>query len=802
MSADKIVKFIKKLFPPSYERVFLRYSDLTDKSEQKFENLLLYLDFVPDIELPIIMLEDGSFLVLFQIDGADYEELSEEPREDYSQYARAALELLPNKGSGFILSNLLVKDTVKPIPLIGNPAAPELVQFIQGKKQGLYDGRIQKNYSDRILCGLSYRPIDIEKTPPWHFAIKEEKWFNFYIEKFNSSVRMLEQGYAALSGGLSRFKVRTLTREESYAALYELINFSPPKEYQPKLSLKKQLLHKQYSLCVNDDYLAIDGTEHISLVGIKSPPPHTIAMHLQRFYEFGFPLILRRAVDIHSKKIRVWEHFFILVRAGDKKTLSIRRAEIISLLKKIGLFGDAEELNIKTVFVSMLPGQNGLYTRSAPLHTTNPGDFLRACFPYPGDSAPVDYLQDRFQGVFSYNPFAQRETAHHRAVCGSKSDGKRLFVVNDLISHIAVNPMLWVVDLSASYLGLFESLKEEMPADTAIMRVSRDDADFAFNPFFLAAHHSHYAAPEEQIEFCMSLLKIMAGTEFRDVESEATLREGLIAFFDACGVLLRNRKETKPIQPLSLLSEIFEKKLRHSGLANALLRWTTGRRGEIFNTGCDTLQSARYSYFDLSGLENEPELVTAIVFVILSKVHQAIADESLLEVQKRLVLDEARRYIADPSMSPWIQKLCSADRRRNFMLDLIADSINDLIESDAILKNLKQAFFFPGQKDIEESFRKLRLKDYHIEQYKDLDPARGEVFYWADGGLRRILRSVANPYAYWLATTDAAEREMKRSMKERRGNAKYALEELVRVTAGCQTTDERLSKLKTYFRNA
>jgi hypothetical protein len=43
---------------------------------------------------------------------------------------------------------------------------------------------------------------------------------------------------------------------------------------------------------------------------------------------------------------------------------------------------------------------------------------------------------------------------------------------------------------------------------------------------------------------------------------------------------------------------------------------------------------------------------------------------------------------------------------------------------------------------------------------------------------------------------------MKRRMKERRGNAKDALEELVRVTAGCQTTDERLSKLKTYIRNS
>ena len=715
MSAHKIAKFFNKLFLPIDERLFLRYSDLTDKSEQKFEDLLLYADFVPDNDLPIIILDDGSFLVLFQIDCTDYEGSSEEPREDYSQYTRAALELLPNKGAGFILSNLLIKDTVRPIPLIGNPAALELIQFIQGKKQGLCAERIQKNYSDKILCGLSYHPIDIKTSPPWYYIISDKKWFNFYIEKFNSSVRMLEQGYAALSNGLSRFKVRTLTREESYAALYELINFSPPNEYQPDLSLREQLLHKRYSFCVNDDYLVINGMEYISLVGIKPPPSHSIDIYLQRFYEFGFPLILRQAIDIHSKKFRVWGHFFILVRAGDKKTLSIRRAEIISLSKKINLLDVTEELNIKAGFVSMLPGQNGLYTRSAPLHTTNPGDFLHASFPYPGDCAPVYYLQDRFQGVFSYNPFAQRETTHHRAVCGLKSDRKRLFVVNDLISHMAVNPMLWVVDLSASYLELFESLKEEIPADMAIMRFAHNDSGFAFNPFLLA--DPYVDVPEEQIEFCMCLLKIMTGSEFRDVGSEASIREGLCAFFEVYGILLRNRKETKPIPPLSLLSEIFEKKVRHSGLTNALLRWTTGRYGEIFNTGYDTLQNTRYNYFDLSGLGGEPELVTAIICVIMSKVYQSISNENLLEVQKRLVLDEAHRYINDPSISTWIQKLCSVNSRQNFMLDLIAESINDLIESDVILKNLKQAFFFPGQENIENSFRKLRLMDYHIEQY-------------------------------------------------------------------------------------
>jgi hypothetical protein len=293
----------------------------------------------------------------------------------------------------------------------------------------------------------------------------------------------------------------------------------------------------------------------------------------------------------------------------------------------------------------------------------------------------------------------------------------------------------------------------------------------------------------------------MAGPDIVSPADEPALRDGLKVFFNASGVLLRNRKETKPIPPLTLLSKILETEIRHSGLAAAFKPWTAGRRGELFNSGRDTVQNGRYCCFDLHGLEGEPELTTVIIYMIFSKVYRNIADERLRSVQKRLVLGDAHRYIGDPALTSWIQLLANTDRDWNFMLDLVTQSINDL-ESNDVLTSLKQAFFFPGQMNIEDSFSKLQMTDYHIERYKKLDPSRHEVLYWSDGGLRRVLRfSAADPYTYWLATTDAEERAMKRRMKERFGNIRAAIEELVRVTEGCQTVKERLSKLQTYFGN-
>jgi type IV secretory pathway VirB4 component len=350
---------------------------------------------------------------------------------------------------------------------------------------------------------------------------------------------------------------------------------------------------------------------------------------------------------------------------------------------------------------------------------------------------------------------------------------------------------------------LFELLREEMPADTAIMRVSRQDSSFQFNPFLLT--DPLVPVPEEQFEFCMGLLKLIAGPKLTTPANEMAMRKGLAEFFNAYGILLRNQPERVPVPPITLLASIIEMEIQNPELASAFALWTVGRRGELFNTGKDTLRSARYCYFDLRDLEGEPELMTAIIYVIFSKVFRDIADEKLRSIQKRFVLDEAHRYITNPVFSHWIALLARTGRHWNIMLDLITQSLSDLDSPDqpwskAIITNLKQAFFFPGQKDVESSFRKLQLTEHHIEQYKKLDPSRYEVLYWSDGGLRRILRSVADPHTYWLATTDARERVMKQQMKQLYGgNVRQAVEELVRLTRECRTTEERMAILEPYF---
>src|SRR6266487_7041335 len=159
----------------------MRFRDLVQDiiyHEQKLENVLLYVDFM-DHDLAVILLKDGSLVTLFQLAGLDYEGLSEDEKEQFSHYARVALEQLPDEGAGFMLSNLLVRDTPQLMALRKNPEAHPLIQFLQARKQAFWDDLVTKSFGNRILCGLRFFHPK-KKEPHWGLLVQENKLLRFY----------------------------------------------------------------------------------------------------------------------------------------------------------------------------------------------------------------------------------------------------------------------------------------------------------------------------------------------------------------------------------------------------------------------------------------------------------------------------------------------------------------------------------------------------------------------------------------------------------------------------------------------
>ena len=312
--------------------------------------------------------------------------------------------------------------------------------------------------------------------------------------------------------------------------------------------------------------------------------------------------------------------------------------------------------------------------------------------------------------------------------------------------------------------------------------------------------------PDEQFEFCMGLLEADGRPEtLRRRPMRWPCARDLAEFFNAYRILLRNQQERAPVPPITLLANILEMELHQPELASAFELWTVGRRGELFNTGRDTLKSARYCYFDLRDLEGEPELMTAIVYVIFSKVYRDIADERLRSVEKRFVLDEAHRYITDQAFSHWISLIARTGRHWNIMLDLITQSLGDLDDPDQPWSKghhhqSQAGLLLPGPEgrgSIVSQAADDRLPHRAVQEARSVAVRGPLLVRW---------RPAPHPPAggrsvYLLAGHDRRPgTNVKRLMKQLHdGNVRHAIEDLVRLTGHCRNTDERLAILEPYL---
>ena len=819
------------------------YRDL-GRVEQKLDNLLLYCDFLPNVHgLPAILMKDGAVIVLFRLAGIDYEGLGEEEKEQFGYYARTALEQIPDDGKGFMLSNLLIRDQSSIPRLVENAQANPVIRFIQDKKQAFWEAQAKRSFANQVVCCLRYfDPDGIQ--PSWPTLIADRKRFDFIREELLARVDQLHQGYLTLRAAFERFGFQGMDQQESFEILYRLVNRSEPPAYRPDLSLSAQLAQSSYFFS-RSNHLVINESGYAALVGIKYPPAGTVALYLRRFYELDFPFVLKQSfgfpdkqklwkrMDFYKniaaslatvdktaglyvgevadfqrrvesdKELPVWWNFAMVVYAGSEDELKLRVMKVQNLLKEIGSAGLPERNNFKNGFFSIFPGHERFYLRQSLLTTANVGDLLSAYTLYGGDMEPVEYFQDRLQGVFSYNPFTPREKAHHLCITGPTGSGKSFTVNKLLMSALVTEPIIYVIDLKRSFVEFFDFLKEEMPGDTAVMQVGRDKVDFRFNPFLIADLDA--PIPESQLTFCLGLLKLMVGGAM-DPDTEWTVRQGLELFFEKYRVLLRNQSDGRPVPPLTLLANTLERKVSRSAIANAIRLWTLGRKGEIFDSGQDTLRLAKYCYFDISDWESDEALMVAMVYSIFSKIYGDVTDVRKQGLPKYLFCDEAHLYLRhSPEMAAWIELLFRTGRHHNLLVGIVTQSIKDLVGeehswSKGIVENIRQAFFFNGQKGIDEAFKVFQMSDYHVEQFYRLKPEHHEFLYWSSGGLRRILRPLTDWHTYWLATTDPRERAVRAEVKALcGGDVRETVETCVRVTAAARTRDGRLQALEEYL---
>lgn len=537
--------------------------------------------------------------------------------------------------------------------------------------------------------------------------------------------------------------------------------------------------------------------------------------------------------EVRMERACPFQWYFCAIIEGDTTAqLEDRAAKFGAQMKKIQGGDSLEEHGNRALAeLSAIPG-NGQYALRNNVITSRAAGNLATVFKLgTGDKTPFLLFGDRKGGVYSYSLFTRSEPSWNKAVLGLPGSGKSMLLNAFLLGNAAFPSQGYVLDRGNSFGPLFELLADEMPNEVAVMRLR--GGHFKFSP----------------LPFCWALAERrrqeIAGTYMMHLEGGGSLPcpvEAAKAFFEAWldGLVgqgqplepaAKNRLDRAlkgasgeggffrdfenqcenylahgvgrlpPPRPLSSL--LTHLKGEAPEFLAAVELWTRAPRDKFFDSGEDTVASAKYVYFELTGLEDDPLLAVPFVMALLGSVWQRIQNPQLIHERKAVIIDEAWSFLAHPAFFRVVEEMFRTIRKFGGFVTLATQSPGEIKDGNArrLLQTMSEFFLFKGFSEPTFMKEDLQLSAHHLELHQSLreDGDRREVFYASQSGRNRVLSVEIPPALYWFATTDGEDKAWRTAFCRRFGLS-GGIERLVAACDGrtIAAAPVRLEKVRVY----
>jgi hypothetical protein len=534
-------------------------------------------------------------------------------------------------------------------------------------------------------------------------------------------------------------------------------------------------------------------------------------------------------------------YFTAIVQGETVAELEDRAAKLGSQMKLV--YGGEvmeERANRCLAELASLPG-NGQYGLRFNIITSKSAGDLAMCFRLSsGDKTPFMLLGDRKGGVFSYSLFSRREPSWNKAVLGLPGSGKSMLLNALLIGNAMFDSQAYVLDKGNSFGPIFELLEREIPDEVAVMRLR--GGEFKFNPLPLV-----WALPERQRQkdagtyrmvleggeqlpcpvedaqtFFEAWLDSLVGqsggltpTQKNRLDRALKGANGQGGFFrdfeNQCWTYLRTRERgqkvdsIEPPRPLSCLLTHLRNEAPE--FVPAVELWTRPPRDRYFDSGTDSVTSAKYIYFELSGLEDDPLLAVPFVAALMGTIWRRIQNPRSIREKKAVIIDEAWSFLAHPAFFRVVEDMFRTIRKFNGFVTLSTQSPKDLKDGHArkLLQSMAELFLYRGFSEPEFMEQDLHLTAHHRRLHESLreDDRQREVYYVSGKGLNRVLSVEIPPALYWFATTDGDDKHWRNVFCRHFGFVE-GIQELVKACEGrtIAAAELRQSKVAAYARHA
>jgi type IV secretion/conjugal transfer VirB4 family ATPase len=420
-----------------------------------------------------------------------------------------------------------------------------------------------------------------------------------------------------------------------------------------------------------------------------------------------------------------------------------------------------ETYNQLNALFATVPGNYAQNLRKMYLLNSNYADLSFLFTIHPGEKTNP-HLRSEYLAVLEtdnatpyYLNLHNGEVAH-TLILGMTGSGKS-FLCNFLLTNAQkYRPQTYIFDIG----GSFQSLTEIFGG--TYLNVGQESRDFTINPFSL---------PESKgnLQFLFSFFRVLIeGNDKRyklDFKEERKLWEAIERMY-----VVAPEQRT-----LSTFSQIIGE------LKERLHRWTKeGQYGFLFDNVEDTLSFSKFQTFNFAGWGDAPEVLEPLLFYVLHRASNEIANPEKLATFKTFLLDEAWLFIKNETIRSYIVAAQKTWRKHNAAMILATQSIKELEESgmlEIVAESCPTKIFLANPEMNRQVYREaFHLNDTEIDIIADLIPP-DEMLIRKPKSSKKVRLNV-DSVSYWIATNNARDNLLKRE-----AFAHYGIAEGVRQLA-------------------
>jgi type IV secretion system protein TrbE len=757
-----------------------------------------------------LLTKAGHVALAYRLRGVDVDGLTHAERHAFARRLEAALRVFDEH---FRVYQYLIKRTADPFVA---PACPEPVaQEAANRRAAHLNERRSVLYRLELFLVLLYEPPNRSRASMslsqfWREPrqslrtwLSTEQTLRIIESELQAAVEVLEHNAEMLEAQLADVGPTRLSRGDCFRFLRRLVNYDPnvidaTKPTPPDIHLDYFVGDSPVEC--HRDHLIVGG-RCVKVLSMKEPPNHTFAHLLGELFAVPGEFIAcvewqriaadRMRRDIRSRRrhffnkrvsmvnyitpgdargddmlvdepatatvkqlgdaltdIEVNGHLFghcsltVVLHGEDHRALQHQAAEVAKVLAiHDGGFFD-ESYNLLNAWLSIVPGNTAHNLRRVPLLETHAAD-LGFLFTVDAGSAGSTMLTEPL-AVFEtphHTPFAYHlhvQDVGHTLVLGVTGTGKSFLLGFVVTSAQQYDPFTIVLDLGHSYRKL-AALLHGRYVELGLRQRAVTINPFAVEP---TPEHLHFLHG-----FVRVLLEGEDGYRLTDAEDREVYEavENLYAL---------QRAQRRLFTVANLLPR---------GLSSRLQKWVEGGRyADLFDHIDDTLTFDRLQVFDFEAMRAFPSLIEPLLFYILHRVNDRMDAESGARTLKLCVMDEAWRFIQNPTLRAYVQEALKTWRKKNAAMLLATQAIEDFSSVDmlrTVVESCPTKLLLANPALDRARYAELfQLNEMELDLLAGLTPRR--QFLLKRPGLTKVLTLLVDPKSYWIYTNTPVDNDL------------------------------------------